>query len=261
MSNVAVDLHGNIHYADDFSDTYNGPYFCPNPDCHIPLTLKNLGTDLKAHKKRRPYFSAGRRLSHIAECPYRNSCISYQDLEIAAFRPEDFFRSLLSNSGDAVSKHTGQSSGVQKENKLTTLNKLYHYCIQHRDSDTLPDGTKIFEIFQDDRNKEIYASKRHPYRMIKLRFRNCNFEEFDETKECYKIWCLFPHSEITHPPGQFYTLGFHCDDVSLMKRLCERLAPLKKRMREVFILVGGEWIGKHCYITSMRQIYILQNNK
>jgi hypothetical protein len=58
MSNVALGSDGKKHYANDFSDSCRGEYFCPNDRCEVKLYLKKLGIVAKASGKIAPYFSA-----------------------------------------------------------------------------------------------------------------------------------------------------------------------------------------------------------
>ena len=91
MSKKAVDAEGREHFADDFHDPYCGQYFCPNPECHTQLILKNLGLEQKAYNTRRPYFSATRNYPHVEGCPFSNTCISDENLKDVGFQPDDFF--------------------------------------------------------------------------------------------------------------------------------------------------------------------------
>lgn len=264
MSNVALGTDGKLHYATDFQDSYNGGYFCPNPACGAGMALKNIGSDEKKYHKTRPYFSVSRGEPHVEGCPYANTCISNESLKAAGFHADDFFAGLQAGytgvSGQSnPTAPTSEPKG--RHNTLTTLSKLYHYCLQHKDEDALPDGTKVYEIFQEDRNKQIPNRNRHTAKLVKLRFLNCNTKDFDLETYCFKLWCMFPHTEKTKPPGIYYTLGFREDSVPLMRYFCRILTPLKQTYGEVFILVGGEWRGNHCYIASKRQIFILQPNQ
>lgn len=260
MSNKAIGTDGREHFADDFRDSYSGDYFCPNPSCCVRLKRKNLGSDQKTYGVRRPYFSANRSTPHIEGCAYAKSCVSYERLNATGFFAGSFFHGLQTGYINTLKRAPATEDiedPLTRQNTITTLNKLYRYCLQHRDEDVLPDGTKIFEIFQDDRNKSIPNWKRHTSKMVKLRFINCNFKDFDTKKYCWKLWCLFPHTEKTKPPGIYYTLGFREDSDSLMRYFCKILTPLKERNEDVFLLVGGEWKSNHCYINSKRQIFIL----
>ena len=261
MSNVAMDNDGQRHYADDFSDVYSGEYFCPNKNCKATMVLKNVGSDEKLYSNRKPYFSATKNLPHVEDCEYSKSSYTYKDLDTTGFKCVTFFENLLKLGGEASDK--GSNNGAKEEhsenlysqNKLTTINKLYQYCLQHSDNSLLPDGKKVFEIYQEKRNEEIYNSRREPYRLVKLGFKNCNFRDFDDEQKCFKIWCYFPHTENTVPPAIYYTLGF--EDLNLMNYFCKILNAMKKRDGYVYMVVGGEWIGNHCKITKRRQISIL----
>lgn len=263
MSNAALGTDGKPHYATDFQGSYSGGYFCPNPDCGVHMSLKNIGSDEKEYLKIRPYFSASKEEPHIEGCPFANTCISDESLKTADFVADDFFTNLQIRQSGAV--ETLPASGTETNpqgthNAITTLNQLYHYCLQHRDDDVLPDGTQIFEIFQEDRNKHILNWSRHTSKLVKLRFINCNDRDFDLDKRCYKMWCMFPHTEKTRPPGIYYTLGFREESKPLMRYFDKILTPLKRKTEDTFLLVGGEWHGNHCYLTSKRQIFILQSN-
>lgn len=262
MSNLALGADGQLHFAENMQDSYVGDLRCPNQDCGVQMKLKNLGADEKAHRRIRPYFSASKNAPHIDGCPFANTCVSFERLQAAHFQVDRFFQELQVRPRMAVS---GQDSAVrdmhgEMHGSITTINKLYHYCLQHRDQDELPDGTKILEIFQDDRNASTPNEQRHTARLVKLRFRNCNFFIFDEKKFCYKMWCFFPHTATQRPPGVFYTLGFKEENMPLMKYFCEILTPLKQKYEDVFLLVGGEWKNNHCYVQSKRQISILPPN-
>ena len=261
MSYSALGKDGNKHYADDFNDPYKGEYHCPNSQCRVRMILKNLGLDEKHSAVIRPYFSALGSTPHIKGCDYENSCVSDAQLRVSGFIAETFFTSLLSarkkSSNSRSDKDTPQTNckATQSES-VSTVRALYRYCLQHKDNHILPDGTKIYEFYQEKRNESMRRSERRKARLIKLAFNNCNFN-YDEKAKCYKIWCYFPHTENTVPPAIYYTLGFAKKDVALMTDICHRLTPLKRRYGFVHIVVGGEWEGNHCSIVSKKQILIL----
>lgn len=260
MSNVAIDRDGNEHYADNFREPYHGEYFCPNKKCGVKMILKNLGFEEKRSAIISPYFSAIPTSPHIDGCGYEEGSVSFQQLRESSFSTDDFFDQLLRPRRKLQSSFTGNGDTDRpqsdRESPITSVGALYRYCLQHSDSHELPDGKKVHEIYQEKRNASVWESKRCPSRLVRLNFRNCNLSQYDEAKGCYKIWCYFPHTENTVPPATFYTLGFTPESMSLMRKICNKLTPLKAREGELHIVVGGEWRHNHCEIRSKRQIFI-----
>ena len=258
MSNVALGTDGNLHYADDFRDAYVGEYSCPNTACGIRLYLKSKGFEEKEYQRIGPHFSAFPGKPHVAGCVYDMRAPSAKALVDSGFSVEGFFDRLevgrTTSAAPTSHSSTGKTPKSKKDGAITSVKQLYYYCLGHDDNHELPGGVKVWEVFQDARNKTI-ASRRRDKRIIALCFRNCNFSRIDTKRGCFNIWCLFPHTETTVPPARYYTLGFQ--DVNfLMKEVCKALASLKKRQGEVFIIVGGQWQGNHCSIVSKKQIAI-----
>jgi hypothetical protein len=261
MSYSAMGEDGNIHYAGDLNDPYKGNYFCPNEMCHVKMSLKNPGPREKQSSFIRPYFSASAKNPHIEGCEYEKSAVSDSQLKESGFRLQDFFFPLLYSklkrkflSGSAQHKTSPESS---HRKSITTVGELYHYCLQHADSHKLPDGTKVWEIYQEKRNEKIWDKTRQKARLIKLNFINCNFGQYDEKLKCFKIWCIFPHTETTVPPGRYYWLGFAKEDLPLMHDICRMLYLLKKRNGFVNIVAAGAWEGNLCYVKSKKQLFII----
>lgn len=197
--------------------------------------------------------------------------MSNLDLDKSGFTLDSFFNHVT-NSGN----FTGHSpkSGVppakayapHQENLMSTVNKLFHYCMQHSDYDTLPSANgdvPIYKIFQDTRNASI-GGPRNPFRIIRLNFINCN-NTLDTTHSVhgetgfFRIWTIFKHTDTTVPPGVYYRLNFRKEDIyTKMMKTCERLTPLKKTLGNapLPIIVAGEWDNRDCIINSTRQIHI-----
>ncbi len=260
MSRKAIGKDGKEHFADDLQDLYNGPYFCPG--CGVEMRRKNLGTESKKYHDIQPYFSATRGKPHKQGCDYGTKCLSRAALEAQGFQADDFFKGLTLERSDSSGKTPGggrdPGQSDHKENRLTTLNQLYLYCLQHSDDDTLPDGTKIYEIFQDERNANRYKPRK-PFRMIRLKFDNAN-RKYSDKYNCYAIWCLFPPN-VKEDEAKKYRLRFQMGQEKLFEDLSKKLAVEKRRQGELFILVGGEWDRNACWITSKKQIFILNKRK
>jgi hypothetical protein len=260
LSNIAKGSDKNIHYADDFNDPYNGDYFCPNELCNVKMILKNLGLEEKSNSHLRPYFSAIAKNSHINNCEYSQSSVSYEQLKNSGFKTDEFFSSLFSitkkkNSQQLLKQNKYLSYSPNKKS-INTVGSLYRYCLQHKDDHELPDGTRIYEIYQEKRNENISFKYRQKTRLIKFFFNNCNFTEYDHENNCYKIWCIFPHTE-NLSSKKYFTLRFNKDNLPLMQDICRNLIALKKRNSIVHIVVAGKWEGNYCNIVSKKQIFVV----
>ncbi|HCC35331.1 MAG TPA: hypothetical protein DEQ02_06730 [Ruminococcaceae bacterium] len=218
-----------------------------------------------------PYFSAYPNKCHIPGCPFENPVPSRAALEMDGFTLDNFFK-LITRKGYSADPNPrpgaplGGSSGIHRENLMSTVGKMYYYCLQHSDYDTLPssDGdVPIYKIFQDERNASI-GGLRNSFRIIRLNFINCNFkvnttQSVNGETGLFRIWTIFKHTDTTVPPGIYYRLNFRKEDVyTKMMKTCERLTPLKKLLGDapLPIIVAGEWHGNDCIITSTRQIFI-----
>lgn len=273
MSNVAIGTDQNKHYAHRyFIDPYHSStseYFCPNEKCRVKLILKNRGFEQKAYGTVNPYYSALPNKGHIDGCPFGENVPSRAELDKAGFTVDNFFSALEKQSDRLDTTTTGRTTHTSLEphveNLLTTVGKLYTYCLQHSDTDTLPTRSgdvPIVKIFQHERNAS-YTGKRNSKRLVTLNFKNCNFK-LDNTHEIngetgfYKIWTIFKHTDTTVPPGKYHWLCFRERDILLMKKICEKLTPQKKKLGDapLPIVVAGEWFGHSCVISSRRQIFI-----
>lgn len=263
MSNIALGSDGNEHYADDFHDSYVGDYFCPGKGCGIPLVRKAKGFEEKEHKRISPYFSAYPSAPHIKGCSYAEPVPSASSLAKSGFQFDGFCDRLMRSKGVlSTGKSGGASSPVATTpttTEINTVKQMYYYCVQHSDDHVLPDGKKIKEIYQEERNEAFPNRLRSERRLIKLNFKNCNLIRVDTARNCLNIWCYFPHTKSSKPPATYYTLGFKNspEGLALMKQICERLTPLKRNHGEVHIVVCGEWERNHCNIVSKKQISII----
>ncbi len=260
MSNIAIGADKKTYYADSII-AYSGEFFCPG--CGCKMILKNHGADEKEKKIIRPYFSATSFTPHDEDCAYKNICVSYSKLKESGFHTENFFASLLKSRNNISAKCSNNSDESHGgAHTISTVNQLWQYCRQHADSHVLPDGTKVSEIYQAKRNLDVPDWNRNKNRLVLLGFRNCNFKDVDDYRDCLKVWCYLPHDENTVPPAVYYTLGFKVENngnTSLMRYFCEKLYAIKNTHGHTYLVVGGEWNNRHCQITCKKQIHIIGN--
>lgn len=171
---------------------------------------------------------------------------------------DDFFQNiftqpLISSSSKGGVKRNPESSSIEK---LNTVCKLYNYCLQHADESQLPSGEYVWDIFQHQRNKSRFSSKRNKKRLIHLNFSNCSTKS---GAGYYSIWAFFPYPEVARPPADFVAeLKFAHDNGDIFNYFCNKLTALHdKHSGLVPIVVAGEWERTKCEIISKRQIHII----
>jgi len=251
MANIALGTDNKIHQASDFADSYKGDYFCANNACRVPMYLKNRGMTGT------PYFTALGSNPHIANCEYKSSN-SITSLDVSNFNLDEFFATAIIPAKQVKPSKNNPITQTKEENNTTisTVNKLYKYCLNHADNTQLPSGEYIWQIFQHERNQEISRQIRNNKRIIKLNFNNCNWKP----KDGYiGIWGFYPFPTTSKPPAfSVYELKIKLSDKkAIFEPLCYRLTNLKERQKEVPIAVIGEWTATKCVITSTKQISIL----
>ena len=261
MSNKAIDQDGHEYYADRFTGNFDAIYFCPNDKCRCKLKLKNIGADEKSTRITNPYFSAIRgQTKHVEGCIYKSLSSSFSQLSTDGFSADNFFHKLLGNSisysrNATANNHSGSAS--HQSNAITTVYKLWHYCVQHSDEHVLPDGKQVWQIYHEKRNTGIPNAKRSADRIALLGFINCNYKE-DKYKNTFNIWCWMPHDAKSKPPGKHYILGFDQSNKVLLNYFCEKLEPMFSQKGYAYIVAGGTWENNFCKIKNKRQIHILR---
>jgi len=266
VSKVAIGTDKKLHYSCDVHDFYTGEYFCPNPACNTMLILKNKGSDTKSKYKVEPYFSALPNKNHVDYCEYKSSSqYNYKELEVVGFVFDDFFNMLLQKNLTESKNKADESASkdfpyLKKENKITTLAKLFNFLLYSKDNESLPTGEKVWQIFQHERNQEIWNNKRKSKRIIKLNFSNFTWKPMRDNSglEYFSAWCYYPFPTKSKPPALgAYELKFLASDFTLYKYFSEKFRQLHKTNDKIVpIAVLAEWTGTKCWINSKKQIYI-----